>query len=91
MTWRSFSQDPTGRLKVSRFLAGKRFSSPAYLKGQQRLYPVGATVAVSGLVKDGPYGITFQDPLIEVLDSPSSPVKSHPANTRTRMRDPLVA
>lgn len=69
-------QDPTGRLKVSRFLAGKRFSSPAYLKGQQRLYPVGATVAVSGLVKDGPYGITFQDPLIEVLDSPSSPVKS---------------
>ena len=69
-------QDPTGRLKVSRFLAGKRFSSPAYHKGQQRLYPVGATVAVSGLVKDGPYGITFQDPLIEVLDSPSSPVKS---------------
>ena len=69
-------QDPTGRLKVSRFLAGKRFSSPSYLKGQQRLYPVGATVAVSGLVKDGPYGITFQDPLIEVLDSPSSPVKS---------------
>ncbi len=69
-------QDPTGRLRVSRFLAGKRFSSPAYLKGQQRLYPVGATVAVSGLVKDGPYGITFQDPLIEVLDSPSSPVKS---------------
>ncbi len=69
-------QDPTGRLKVSRFLAGKRFSSPAYLKGQQRLYPVGATVAVSGLVKDGPFGITFQDPLIEVLDSPSSPVKS---------------
>ena len=69
-------QDPTGRLKVSRFLAGKRFSSPAYLKGQQRLYPVGATVAVSGLVKDGPYGITFQDPLIELLDSPSSPVRS---------------
>ncbi len=69
-------QDATGRLKVSRFLAGKRFSSPAYLKGQQRLYPVGATVAVSGLVKDGPFGITFQDPFIEVLDSPLSPVKS---------------
>ena len=60
---------------MSRFLAGKRFGSPAYLKGQQRLYPVGATVAVGGLVKDGPC-ITFQDPLIEVLDSPSSPVKS---------------
>ena len=69
-------QDPTGRLRVSRFLAGKRFSSPAYLKGQQRLYPVGATVAVSGLVKDGPYGVSFQDPLIEVLESPSAPVQS---------------
>ena len=69
-------QDPTGRLKVSRFLAGKRFSSIAYLKGQQRLYPVGATVAVSGLVKDGPYGLSFQDPLIEVIDDPSTPVSS---------------
>ena len=69
-------QDPTGRLKVSRFLAGKRFSSTAYLKGQQRLYPVGATVAVSGLVKDGPYGVSFQDPLIEVLGEPSAPVSS---------------
>ena len=39
-------QDPTGRLKVTRFLAGKRFSSTAYLKGQQRLYPVGSQVAV---------------------------------------------
>lgn len=69
-------QDPTGRLKVSRFLAGKRFSSTAYLKGQQRLYPVGATVAVSGLVKDGAYGLSFQDPLIEVLDSPDATLKS---------------
>ena len=69
-------QDPTGRIKVSRFLAGRRFSSPAYLKGQQRLYPVGATVAVSGFVKDGPYGITFQDPLIEVLESSDASVRS---------------
>jgi ATP-dependent DNA helicase RecG len=69
-------QDPTGRLKVTRFLAGKRFSSQAYLKGQQRLYPAGASVAVSGLVKDGAYGLSFQDPLIEVLENPSSPVKS---------------
>ena len=69
-------QDATGRMKVSRFLAGRRFSSTAYLKGQQRLYPVGATVAVSGLVKDGAYGLSFQEPLIEVLDSPNAPVKS---------------
>ncbi|BEV36331.1 ATP-dependent DNA helicase RecG [Synechococcus sp. M16CYN] len=69
-------QDPTGWLKVTKFSAGKRFSSPAYLKRQQRLYPVGASVAVSGLVKNGAYGLSFQDPLIEVLDSPSAPVRS---------------
>ena len=40
-------QDPTGRLKVTRFLAGKRFSSPAALHTQTRQYPVGATVAIS--------------------------------------------
>lgn len=68
--------DPTGRIKVSRFLAGRRFSSPAYLKGQQRMYPTGATVAVSGLVKDGGYGLTFQDPLIEVLESRDAPLRS---------------
>lgn len=69
-------QDPTGRIKVTRFLAGKRFSSPAYLKGQQRLYPQGAMVAVSGLIKEGPYGVTFQDPLIEVLESSAAEVRS---------------
>jgi len=69
-------QDPTGRIKVTRFLAGKRFSNPSYLHGQTRQYPVGATVAVSGLVKSGPYGISFQDPLIEVMESAISPLRS---------------
>ena len=68
--------DVTGRLKVSKFFAGKRFSSPGWLKLQQRQYPPGATVAVSGLVKDTPYGPAFQDPLMEVLASPSAPVRS---------------
>jgi ATP-dependent DNA helicase RecG len=69
-------QDVTGRLKVSRFFAGRRFASPGWLKSQQRLYPPGSTVAVSGLVKQGPWGLGFTDPLIEVLGSPSSPVRS---------------
>ncbi|MFM9072766.1 MAG: ATP-dependent DNA helicase RecG, partial [Cyanobium sp.] len=69
-------QDVTGRLKVSRFFAGRRFANPGWLKSQQRLYPPGATVAVSGLVKEGPWGMGFTDPLIEVLESPSSPVRS---------------
>ena len=68
--------DPTGRIRVSKFFAGKRFASPAWIKGQQRLYPLGATVAVSGLVKETPYGPAFQDPLMEVLESPRAPVKS---------------
>ncbi|MFM7086335.1 MAG: ATP-dependent DNA helicase RecG [Cyanobium sp.] len=69
-------QDSTGRLRVSRFLAGRRFASPGWLKAQQRQFPVDATVAVSGLVKDSPYGPCFQDPLIEVLDSPGAAVRS---------------
>ena len=69
-------QDVTGRLRVSKFFAGKRFSSPGWLKGQQRLYPPGATVAVSGLVKETPYGPVFQDPLMEVLESPNAPLQS---------------
>jgi len=69
-------QDPTGRLKVTRFLAGKRFSSPAALHAQTRQFPVGATVAISGLVKSGPYGLSFQDPLIEVMETANAPLRS---------------
>jgi ATP-dependent DNA helicase RecG len=69
-------QDVTGRLRVSRFFAGRRFSSPGWLKGQQRQFPPGATVAVSGLVRETPYGPSFSDPLVEVLDSPGAVVRS---------------
>ena len=41
-------QDVSGRMRVSRFLVGRRFSSPGWLKVQQRQFPVGASVAVSG-------------------------------------------
>ncbi|MDA0727103.1 MAG: DNA helicase RecG, partial [Cyanobacteria bacterium] len=68
--------DITGRIRVSKFFAGKRFSSPAWLKAQQRNYPVGASVAISGLVKETPYGPAFQDPLMEVLESPNASVRS---------------
>ena len=68
--------DPTGRIRVSRFFAGRRFTSPGWLRVQQRQFPTGASVAVSGLVKDSPFGPAFQDPLIEVLDGPQAPVRS---------------
>ena len=69
-------QDCTGRLRVGRFFAGRRFASPGWLKSQARLYPPGCTVAVSGLVREGPRGLSIHDPLIEVLESPSSTVRS---------------
>ncbi len=69
-------QDVTGRLRVSRFFAGRRFTSPAWLKAQQRQFPPGATVAVSGLVRDSPWGPGFHDPLLEVLESPGSTLRS---------------
>ncbi len=69
-------QDSTGRLRVSRFFAGRRFTSSGWLHAQQRQYPPGATVAISGLVKEGPFGASFSDPLIEVLEAPSSSVQS---------------
>ncbi len=69
-------QDPTGRLRISRFYAGRRFSSPGWLAAQQRQFPAGALVAVSGLVKTTPYGPAFQDPLMEVLEHAQAPLQS---------------
>ncbi len=71
-----FIKDKTGGIKVTRFFAGRRTSSIAYIKSQQSLYPVGATVAVSGLVKESKYGKSINDPLIEIIDSPNSYLKS---------------
>ncbi|MEB3198974.1 MAG: ATP-dependent DNA helicase RecG [Synechococcaceae cyanobacterium] len=69
-------QDSSGRLRVSQFFAGRRFASPAWLHSQQRLYPAGATIAASGLVREGPHGPCFRDPLLEVLQGPGSAVRS---------------
>ncbi|MEB3277261.1 MAG: ATP-dependent DNA helicase RecG [Cyanobacteriota bacterium] len=69
-------QDPTGRMRVSRFSAGRRFTAPAWLASQQRQFPAGATVAISGLVKQTPYGPAFSDPLIEVLEHAGATVQS---------------
>ena len=71
-----FIKDKTGGMKITRFFAGHRTSSIAYVKSQQSLYPVGATIAVSGLVKEGSYGKSINDPLIEIIDSPNSYLKS---------------
>tara|TARA_B100000965_G_scaffold317088_1_gene277599 strand:- start:866 stop:3406 length:2541 start_codon:yes stop_codon:yes gene_type:complete len=71
-----YIKDNTGGMKVTRFLAGHRNSSFAYTKSQQNLYPVGSTVAVSGLVRESKYGKSITDPLIEIIESPKSFLKS---------------
>ncbi|MEM9482583.1 MAG: ATP-dependent DNA helicase RecG [Cyanobacteria bacterium P01_F01_bin.116] len=59
--------DGTGTLKISRFFAGARFRNRGWQERQKRLYPSGSTLAASGLVKKGKYGITLDDPDLEVL------------------------
>jgi len=69
-------QDQSGRLKISKFMAGRRFTSSAWLHQQMRMYPVGAKLAASGLVKESRFGLSLQDPLLEVLESPNSQLQS---------------
>ncbi len=60
-------KDNTGQIKLSRFFAG-RVSSRGWQEQQKRLYPVGAMVAASGLVKTSKYGTTLDNFQLEVLD-----------------------
>lgn len=62
-------KDHTGQLKLTRFYAGQRFSSPRWQYAQKSLYPKGTIVAVSGLVKKNKYGLTIDNPEIEVLEN----------------------
>ena len=69
-------QDPSGKLKISKFMAGRRFTSTAWLHQQMRSYPVGARIAASGLVKESRFGISLQDPLLEILETPNTKLQS---------------
>lgn len=68
--------DGTGQIKVSRFFAGPRFTNRGWQEQQKKLYPVGAVVAVSGLVKASKYGLTLDNPEIEILDHENSSIES---------------
>lgn len=69
-------KDGTGQIKVSRFYAGNRFSNRGWQETQRRIYPPGAIVAASGLVKRSKYGLTLDDPQLEVLDHSDSKIES---------------
>jgi ATP-dependent DNA helicase RecG len=68
--------DHTGQIKLNRFIAGTRFTSRGWQESQKRLYPIGAVIAASGLVKQNKFGVTLENPEIEVLDSLGANIES---------------
>ena len=69
-------KDQTGKIRISRFFAGSRYSNRGWQEQQKRRYPVGAVVAGSGLVKESKYGLTLEDPELEVLAHPGDTIDS---------------
>ena len=69
-------RDNTGQIKINRFFAGTRFSSRAWQETLKRRYPVGSIVAACGLVKESKYGLTLEDPELEVLANPGDTIES---------------
>jgi ATP-dependent DNA helicase RecG len=69
-------RDQTGQIKLSRFFAGTRYQNRGWQEQQKRMYPLGAMVAASGLVKQGKFGVTLEDPQIEVIDHAESSIES---------------
>jgi ATP-dependent DNA helicase RecG len=69
-------RDHSGQLKLSRFYAGTRYRQRGWQEQQKRLYPPGAIVAASGLVKKDKYGMTLDDPQIEVIDHSGASIDS---------------
>ncbi|MBW4692069.1 MAG: ATP-dependent DNA helicase RecG [Lyngbya sp. HA4199-MV5] len=69
-------RDHTGQLKLGRFFAGSRYSSRGWQEQQKRQYPPGATIAASGLVKKSKFGMTLDNPDIEVLQHSGDAIDS---------------
>jgi ATP-dependent DNA helicase RecG len=69
-------RDRSGQIKLNRFYPGKRYSNRGWQEQQKRQYPPGTRVAASGLVKSSKYGMTLDDPQIEVLSGANEPIDS---------------
>ncbi|WP_413171211.1 ATP-dependent DNA helicase RecG [Anabaena azotica] len=69
-------KDNTGQIKVSRFYAGARFSSRGWQESLKRRYAVGSVIAACGLVKASKYGLTLDNPELEVLANPGDAIDS---------------
>jgi len=69
-------KDQSGQIRLSRFFAGARYSNRGWQEQQKRRYTPGAVVAASGLVKKNKYGLTLEDPELEVLGNPGDRIDS---------------
>jgi ATP-dependent DNA helicase RecG len=69
-------RDSSGQIKLNRFYAGSRFASRGWQEQQKRLYPTGAAIAASGLVKQSKFGITLEEPELEVLEHSAEAIDS---------------
>lgn len=69
-------RDSTGQMKISRFFAGARYSNRGWQEQQKRQFPVGATIAASGLVKETKFGKTLEDPDLEILGDSGDTIDS---------------
>ncbi|MEO1374014.1 MAG: ATP-dependent DNA helicase RecG [Cyanobacteria bacterium J06635_10] len=69
-------KDNSGTLKISRFYAGARYSSRGWQESMKRRYAVGSTLAACGLVKESKYGLTLDNPELEVLANPGDAIES---------------
>ncbi|NCJ06238.1 ATP-dependent DNA helicase RecG [Synechococcales cyanobacterium C] len=69
-------KDHTSQMRLSRFYAGERFRNRGWQERQKQMYPPGATVAASGLVKENKYGLTLDNPELEVLGHAGGKIES---------------
>jgi len=69
-------KDNSGQIKIGRFYAGTRFSSRAWQESLKRRYSVGSILAACGLVKESKYGLTLDNPELEVLANPGDSIES---------------
>jgi len=69
-------KDSSSQIRISRFFAGHRYSHRGWQEQQKRRYPVGAVIAASGLVKESKYGLTLEEPELEVLANPGDSIDS---------------
>jgi ATP-dependent DNA helicase RecG len=69
--------DHTGSIKLNRFWTGTRYSNYGWQQQQKSVYPKGATVAASGVVKRSKFGLTLENFEIEILEHSRDRIESH--------------